>query len=125
MAAVDIANDLVNLCRQGQFKAAIDKHYGDNIVSVECIEGTPEMPSRLEGIEAVRGKYEWWVANHEIHGVTADGPFVGGNQFAVRFHSDVTPRATGRRRQRSEMALYTVENDKIVLEEFYYNMPGA
>ena len=53
MAAVDIANDLVNLCRQGQFKAAIDKHYGDNIVSVECIEGTPEMPSRLEGIESL------------------------------------------------------------------------
>ena len=125
MATLDIANDLVNLCRQGQFRAAIDKHYGDKIVSVECVADTPETPSRLEGIEAVRGKCDWWLANHEIHGVTADGPFVGENRFAVRFHSDLTPKATGHRRQRSEMALYTVETDKIVLEEFYYYRPGA
>ena len=119
MAIADIANDLVNLCRQGQFSEAIDKHYSENIVSVEPIEGTPEMPARMEGIEAIRAKNQWWVANHEVHGLSADGPFVGENQFAVRFHMDVTPKATGQRMQGTEMALYTVENDKIVMEEFY------
>ncbi len=37
---------------------------------------------------------------------------------------DVTAKATGQRMQMTEMALYTVENDKIVMEEFYYFMPG-
>jgi len=78
----------------------------------------------MRGFEAVRGKSVWWFDNHEVHHEEVNGPYVGGNQFAVEFKSDFTHKASGRRMQMSEMALYTVKNGKIVHERFYYN-PGA
>ena len=41
----------------------------------------------------------------------------------VRFTFEVTPKMTGQRTTMIEMALYTVEDDKITKEEFYYNAP--
>lgn len=125
MATVaEIANDLVSICRQGKFMEAIEKHYSDDIVSIEPV-GNPQMPARQEGIAAIKGKNTWWAENHEIHGLQIDGPFVSEDQFATRFHMDVTPKHTGQRMTMVEMALYTVKDGKIAQEEFYYNMPGA
>ena len=39
----------------------------------------------------------------------------------MRFTYDVTNKPSGRRMQMDETALFTVENDKIVREEFFYN----
>ena len=122
MSAADVGNSLVSLCRQGQFMEVIDQYYSDNIVSVEPV-GDEAMPAEMSGIDAVRGKNQWWVENHEVHGVTLDGPSVGDGQFAVRFTMDVTPKMTGQRTTMIEMALYTVVDDKITKEEFYYNAP--
>ena len=122
MSVADVANSLVSLCRQGQFMEVINQYYGDNIVSVEPV-GNEAMPAEMSGIEAVRGKNQWWLENHEIHGLTVDGPFVGDGQFAVRFTFEVTPKMTGQRTTMIEVGIYTVENDKITKEEFYYNAP--
>ena len=59
----------------------------------------------------------------ETYGLQVDGPFVGDLQFAVRFHMDVTPKMTGQRVSMVEVGVYTVEDGKIVREEFYYNAP--
>ena len=123
MSVEQVANDLADLCRKGQFDAAVEKHYGPDIVSVEPVS-MPGMPAEMKGIDQIRGKNQWWVENHEVHEVKVDGPFVGGNQFAVRYYLDVTAKPTGKRMQMTEMALYTVKDDKIVREEFYYNAPG-
>ena len=101
---------------------AIKQHYGDNIVSVEPV-GDVAMPAEMSGIDAIRGKNQWWTDNHEVHGLTVDGPFVGDGQFAVRFTIDATPKMTGHRTTMIEVGIYTVENDKITKEEFYYNAP--
>ena len=122
MSVADVANSLVSLRRQGQFMEVINQYYGDNIVSVEPV-GNEAMPAEMSGIEAVRGKNQWWVENHEIHGLTVDGPFVGDGQFAVRFTFEVTPKMTGQRTTMIEVGIYTVEDDKITKEEFYYNAP--
>jgi len=45
---------------------------------------------------------------------------VNGNQFAVRFNMDATDNTLGKRFQMDEIAVYTVENDKIVHEQFLY-----
>ena len=37
-----------------------------------------------EGKEALKQKSDWWRANHEVHGAAIEGPFVNGDQFAVR-----------------------------------------
>ena len=123
MPIADIANDLVALCREGRNMEAIEKYYADDIVSVESASG-PDMPAEMKGIEAIRGKNAWWLENHDVHSAEANGPYVGEDQFAVEFIYDVTNKPSGKRFQIAEMALYTVEDGKIVHEHFYYN-PGS
>ncbi len=124
MSISEVANGLVAKCRQGDFLGALDAYYASNIVSVEPV-GSPEMPAEMEGIDAVRGKSEWWVENHEVHSIALEGPYIGKDGFAVYFEMDVTNKPSGQRFQMSEMARYAVADGKIVREEFYYNAPGA
>ncbi|MDA8017911.1 MAG: nuclear transport factor 2 family protein [Thermoanaerobaculia bacterium] len=121
MQTLEIAKGLVALCREGKNREALDEYYADDIVSIEGAS-SPELPARMEGIEAVRGKTEWWYDNHEVHEVGVDGPFVaeGSDQFAAIFHIDVTTKATGERMKMSEVALYTVRDGKIAQEEFFF-----
>jgi ketosteroid isomerase-like protein len=46
---------------------------------------------------------------------------VGG----AKASSTTTFKPTGRRSSMTEMALYTVEDGKILQEQFFYNAPGA
>ena len=121
--AIAIGTQLVKLCQEGKGEEAMNTLYADNIVSIEG-QGTDEMPARMERIDAIRGKSEWWFANHEVHSMEAEGPFCGhrDDQFAVRFHIDLTPKATGERGQMTEVGLYTVADGKVVQEEFLYLM---
>ena len=120
MSTETVAKRLVTLCNAGEAEKAMTELYANDIVSIEA-GGTPEMPARIEGIAAVQQKGAWWFANHEVHGMTAAGPFIGNrsDQFAVKFDMDITPKG-GARMQMSEVALYTVRNDKIVEEAFLF-----
>ena len=121
---MEVGKKLVDLCRAGKSMEAVDSLYAPNIVSEEA-QANPSMPQRMEGIAAVRGKDEWWVKNHDIHKVEADGPFPHGDRFIVRYHFDVTAKSgpmAGKRMNLDEAALYTVRDGKIVQEEFYYQM---
>ena len=126
MTAKQVGKQLVAMCQQGRFLDALAELYSPQIVSVEA-HGDATMPAVLEGIEAVRGKGEWWVANHEIHAFAAPGPFPNGDRFAVIFRMEVTPTVgpmAGQRMSMEEVALYTTAGGKIVREEFYYDMGG-
>ena len=74
------------------------------------------------GIANIKGKNQWWVDNHEVHGSVAEGPFPHGDHFIVRFKYDVTPKHKGKRMTMDKTGLYTVQNGKIVKEEFFYSM---
>jgi hypothetical protein len=117
-----VANELVALCRAGRNLDAIAKLYSPKIVSIESV-GTPEMPAEMSGIDAVRRKNEWWLENNDVNSTEVNGPFIGGDQFAVQYVFDTTSKATGQRTVISEMALYTVKDGKIVREQFFYNVP--
>jgi hypothetical protein len=121
MTTQTIAKRLVALCNAGQPEQAVDELYAANIVSIEA-NGTDEMPARIQGLDAIRKKGEWWYANHEVHGMTASGPFIGNKaeQFAVGFDIDLTPKG-GQRTRMTEIGLYTVRGDKIVEEAFLYS----
>jgi ketosteroid isomerase-like protein len=122
--AMEVGKKLVELCREGKFKEAVGSLYSAHIVSVEAGAG-PSMPARMEGIEAIKGKGEWWEANHEIHSTKVEGPFPNGDRFIVRFTMDVTAKAgpmAGQRFTMDEGALYTVKDGKITEEEFFYSM---
>jgi len=116
MAVTDVAQGLVALCQEGKFDEATDKYYSDDIVSVEPMGPDPVS----NGIAAVKAKGEWWAANFEVHDMEVLGPYVNGDQFAVRFTLDTTEKATGKRSTMDEIAVYTVKDDKIVHEAFFY-----
>ena len=121
MTMQTIAKRLVQLCNSGHSEQAAEELYAKDIVSIEA-NGAPEMPARMQGIEAVRKKGEWWYANNVVHGMTAAGPFIGNkaDQFAVMFDIDLTPKG-GERTRMIEVGLYTVSGDKIVEEAFLYS----
>ena len=121
MTTQEVANKLVALCSEGKFEEATNSLYSNDIVSVEA--GAPPGQSReTKGIEGVRKKGEWWVANHEVHSAKAEGPLVAGSHFAVSFKLDVTFKPQSKRFTMEEIGVYEVADGKIVREEFFYKM---
>ena len=121
MTTKEVADTLVKLCSQGKFDQAAEALYSPDIVSMEA--GAPPGQSReSKGIAAVKAKGEWWVANHEVHSVTVEGPLVAGAHFGVAFKLDVTFKPQSKRFTMEEVAVYKVADGKIVYEEFFYNM---
>ncbi len=119
-----IGKQLVEFCRQGKNLEAIEALYSPEIVSIEAT-GDASMPARMEGLDAIKGKNEWWLTNHDVHQMQAEGPWPNGERFIVRFKYDVTAKAgpmAGNRFTMDEAALYTVKGGKITQEEFFYNM---
>jgi ketosteroid isomerase-like protein len=119
MTTAEIANKLVALCREGKNMEALNTLYAADAVSVEAV-AMPGMQQEAKGLDAIKGKGEWWVANHEVHSAAATGPWPHGDRFIVGFQYDVTNKPSGQRIQMDETALYTVKNGKIVREEFFY-----
>jgi ketosteroid isomerase-like protein len=114
-----VAEELVSLCRAGRNADAINSLYAPDIVSVESM-GNEAMPREMKGLDAIRGKNQWWAENNQVHSASVDGPFVGDDKFAVYYNYDVTFKPTGKRNNMEEMALYTVNDGKIVREQFFY-----
>jgi ketosteroid isomerase-like protein len=120
----EIGQRLVEFCRQGKNLEAVDTLYAPDVVSVET-HGTPEMPARMEGIDAIRGKNRWWLDNHEIHSTEMGGPWPHGDRFITTMKIDVTAKVgpyAGKRMQFEEAGLYTVRDGKIAKEEFFFHM---
>ena len=120
--AKTIGDELVSLCREGKNLEAIDRLYADNVVSVESVAGGG-MDREMTGKQAVAGKGQWWIDNHEVHAAEVKGPFPHGEEkFAVMFNFDVTFKPESRRMKLEEVGVYEVAGGKVVREEFFYNM---
>jgi hypothetical protein len=118
MSLQTVAKKFVDLCNQGKNFDVMRTMYAPSIVSVE---GSGE---ETAGQKPVIHKSEEWGSNNTIHGEKVRGPFYNGrNQFAVHFTFDVTRKDTGERTMLEEVGLYTVENDKITREQFFYDGP--
>ena len=119
-----VGKKLVDLCKAGKNMDAINTLYSPDIVSVEAM-GSKEMPAQMKGIDAIRGKNQWWGENNQVHSSDVRGPFPNEDRFAVQFHYDITPKSgpmKGKRVAMDEVGVYTVKNGKIVKEEFFYDM---
>ena len=119
MNTMDIANKMIALCREGKNLEALDTLFANDVVSVEA-GGPPGMNREANGLAAVKGKGEWWVANHEVHSAIITGPWPHDDRFIVGFKYDVTNKPSGTRMVMDEVGLYTVRDGKIVREEFFY-----
>ena len=121
MTAKDIGTKLIELVKAGKAHEAIETLYAPNIVSVEAA-AAPGQSREVTGIAACLQKGKQFRERMEVHRQDAEGPFPHDDRFAVLLRYDVTPRAGGPRTQMTEVALYTVKDDKIVREEFFYSM---
>ncbi len=117
MTIPDIATQLVALCKEGKFHAAIETLYSDDATSLEPMS-FGGMPRESKGKAAILAKAELWQGAHEVHAMGVDGPFVSPEFFAVIFTMDVTNKASGKRMQGREFALYTVADGKITSDQF-------
>jgi hypothetical protein len=117
MNTEEVAQKVVELVRKQAWHEALDALYDKNIVSVEATGMGGESPEK-RGVDQVRGKIDWWVNAMEVHSFKAKGPFVARDRFVVQYDADVTDKNSKKRRQLSEVGVYTVKNGKIVREEF-------
>ncbi len=118
MSTQTIAVKFVEMCNQGKNFDVMKTMYHPDIVSVE---GGDQGGAETKGQTPVIQKSERWAAVNEIHGEKVLGPYYcGPNQFAVHFSFDVTPKATGKRTTLDEVAVYTVKDDKITREQFFF-----
>ncbi len=106
-----------DLLKAGAHEEAARRFNAPDIVSTEAMEGPM---ARVQGAAAVKAKSDWWYGAHEVHSTATEGPYVNGDQFAVRFAIDVTQKETGQRIQMQEIGLYTMRDGKVVEEKFFY-----
>jgi ketosteroid isomerase-like protein len=116
MTTADVARKFTDALKAGKFEDA-EKLWSDDIVSIEAMDGPMK---EAKGRAAVHAKGEWWTANHEVHSFETSGPYVNGDQFALHFAIDVTPKESGKRMQMNEVGLYTVRGGKVIEERFLY-----
>jgi SnoaL-like domain len=120
MNTMEIANKLIELCRQGKNDESLRTLFADNAVSVEAM-APPGGQQETVGLQGILAKGEWWRNNHEVHSAVIAGPWPHGNRFIVGFKYEVTFKPTSQKMNMEEMGLFTIENGKIVREEFFYS----
>ncbi len=117
---VRLGRQFVQAMRDRRGFAHVDEIYSENAESVEAVVPPGRDVRIAKGRNAIKAKRQDWVATHDIHRLEADGPYVHPpNRFCVSFDAEVTQKASGRRMTLSEIAVYTVEEGKIVREEFF------
>jgi ketosteroid isomerase-like protein len=118
MATVDVANRLVELCRQGNFEAAQKELFADDAVSIEPY-ATADFEKETKGLDGIleKGK-KWSEMVEEAHGMEVSEPLVADASFAVTMNMDVTMKG-GQRMTMTELCIYHVKDGKIVSEQFF------
>jgi hypothetical protein len=120
MSVQTIAGKFMELCNQGKHFEVMRTMYSADMVSVE---GNGK---ETVGKEAVIHKSEVFQGNNNITGQDLRGPFFLGDanansgRFAVYSSLSFTPKAGGGSQTHEEVGLYTVKNDTITREEFFY-----
>jgi len=118
MTTNQIAERLVELCRQGQFETAQKELFANDAVSIEPY-ATPAFEKETKGLDAILEKGEKWNSMvEEMHSLTVSDPLVASNSFACTMRMDVTMKEGGHM-DMTELCVYNVKEDKIVSEEFF------
>jgi len=117
MTTQEIANRLVELCRNGQSDQAYKELFAKDAVAVEPAKwNVPD----TKGLDALLEKSKKWTENiSEFHGSSVSDPIIAGDHFALTMMVDVTTKDRGRSKM-EEICVYEVENGKIVKEQFFH-----
>lgn len=122
MSTEAVAKRLVAMCRHGQFEEAQHELYAKDAVSIEPEAAANGPLGNVKGLEAILEKGKRFQAGvAEMHGIQVSEPLIAGNWFSVVLTLDITMKEHGRMTM-SEVCVYHVIDDKIVLEQFFYDM---
>ena len=121
MSVQTVAGRFVELVNQGKHFEVMRTMYAPEMVSVEA------NGREYVGKEVVIHKSEVFQGDNNILSQDLRGPFFLGDpnansgRFAVYTSIDFAPKAGGERVTHEEVGLYTVTNDAITREEFFYD----
>lgn len=118
MTTTEVANKLVELCRQGKIDEVQETLFADNAQSIEANEMMG--PKVVTGLDAIKAKSIAFQSGvEEFHSATISDPIVAGNSFAITWAMDATFKGRGRMTI-EEVCAYQVKDGKITLEQFFY-----
>ena len=118
----EIAYGLIDCWNRMDFHTAYQTFYAQDAVKVEPT-AIGDYPNEIRGLETLMAQedsiQQEIMETHQIY--IAEGPFIGASGFSIVIKSDFTHRATGTRHIFREVGIFTVEDGKIVREEFQYD----
>ena len=121
MSVRNVAEKYMELCNEGKHFEFMRAYYAPEMVSVEG-DGR-----EFVGKGPVIHKSEVFQGNNDILSQDLRGPFFLGDadansgRFGVYAAIEFSPKAGGKRERHEEVGLYTVKNDVVTREEFYYD----
>jgi hypothetical protein len=122
MSTATVANRLVSLCREGKYEEAQRELYANDAVSIEPQEMANGPMGNANGLDAILEKGRRFMENVEaIHANELSDPVIADGWFSVSMHLDATMKGQGRADMR-EICVYHVRDDKIVQEQFFYDV---
>ena len=114
----EIADRLVQLCREGKYEEAQNELFSDDAESVEP-PGVPGLQT-VQGLDKIRQKGQDFQNMVEtIHSGSISDPLVAGRFITVAMILDATYKGMGRQKM-EEIALYETKDGKIVKEQFFF-----
>ena len=123
MSVRTVAGKFMELCRQGKHFEFMRTTYAPDMVSIEG-DGKETV-----GKQPVISKSEIFQGDNAIHSQDLRGPFFCGDanassgRFGVYMSIDFSLKTGGKRVTHEEVGLYTVKNDTVTREEFFYEGP--
>ena len=119
MTVNEIAQKLIAFCKKDDFIGAQKELYSDDVISIEP-EGSHGFDKETKGLKAVNKKIEEFMSSvEENYGNEVSEAVIGGNSFAISLAMDIKMKGQDRMTMK-EICVYTVKDDKIILEQFYW-----
>jgi ketosteroid isomerase-like protein len=118
MNAQDVANRLVQLCREGKDIDAVNELYDDNIVNIEP-ESSPMSGKTVSKEAILESTKRWYSSVEQLHDMHISDPIVSDNFFACTMNFDITFKGQDRNTI-DELCVYEVKDGKIVTSQFFY-----
>lgn len=117
MNTQEIANKLIELCRQGKFEETQKALYAQDAVSIE-----PEHVEEREtkGLDAIIEKGRHFRNNADFHGLEISDAIVSGDFFTLKMRIDLTWKHNNQQETLEEIALFEVKSSKVIKEQFFF-----
>ena len=89
MNTYEVGKSYVAFVKEGRREECLSTLFSPDAVSVEAVQ-LPGRERTVKGLDALRGKSSFFLANNDVHKAEIFGPYPHDDRFAVRFVFDLT-----------------------------------